>query len=180
MKKQILMATLCISGQLLFAQKADLSSLKGKVISSNAHVTADMDMGMGTMNTINDASFEMKVIGEDAEAYQISYTMKKMKMKIEGMGQDMSYDSDKPEDASSQLGESMKEMINKADTIRLNKKTLRKIKKEGEEKTKSMGMNAGMESSSAEGMFLLVPADMEIGKKWETENKEGGITTKNT
>ncbi len=181
MKKQLLVAGLCLTVSGILAQKnVDLSSLKGKVISSSAHVTADMDMGMGTMNTINDANFEMQIIGEDAEAYKVSYTMKKMKMKIEGMGQDMSYDSEKPEDANSQIGESMKDMINKADTIRISKKTLRKIKTDGVEKPKSMAMGAGMQSSSPEGMFLLIPADIEVGKKWETETKEDGITTKNT
>jgi hypothetical protein len=121
----------------------------------------------------------MQLIGEDASSYQVTYNIKRMKMDMDGL-QKMSYDSDNPDDQSSPIGESMKDMINKPDTQYLSKQTLRIIKEKSKQsESPAMAIGSGQQSS-AEGLFLVIPPNMEIGKSWETETKEDGLTTKNT
>jgi len=100
------------------------------------------------------------------------------------MGQNMSYDSEKPEDKDSQMGQAMGDKIKKVDTYILDKKTGKttKVKKEGdEEEAGGMGMfSAGDGDGAANAAFFILPTGKKIGDSWSDSTSNKGITTKKT
>jgi hypothetical protein len=106
-------------------------------------------------------------------------------MNMDGMGQNMSFDSEKPEDKDSEMGKAMGDKIKKVDTYTLDKKTGKttKIKKEGgEEEAGGMaGMfSIGEENGGTDGAFFIIPADKKIGDSWSESTTSKGITISKT
>jgi hypothetical protein len=139
-------------------------------------------MGM-TMNNNAATTSKLVVVDEDQESYTLTSTLTKMKVSMEGMGQNAEYDSEKPEDKDSEIGKSMSDKLNKAITYQLNKATGKLTVVKGNESEDNsgamMGMGMGSDASSGTGdAFLIISADKNIGDSWSETVSSNGLTTK--
>jgi hypothetical protein len=184
MKKILSIAFLLYCGT-SFAQNSNGIKLKkGQTITLNSVVNSETEMQMGAMKSDYNTTVKLNVVDENAETFTLSSSIAQMKMNMDGMGQAMSYDSEKPEDKDSEVGQAMGDKLKNVDTYILDKKTGKttKVKKEGGEEA---GMGGGMFSISDEegapnAAFFILPAGKKIGDSWSESTVSKGITTAKT
>jgi hypothetical protein len=182
--KKILSIALLLNCGISFAQNSSGIKLKkGQTITINSVVNSETEMQMGAMKSDYNTTIKLNVIDENAETFTLKSSIAQMKMNMDGMGQNMSYDSEKPEDKDSQMGQAMGDKLKKVDTYILDKKTGKttKVKKEGDEEGGSGGMfSVGDEDAAANGAFFILPAGKKIGDSWSESTTSKGITTSKT
>jgi hypothetical protein len=183
MKKILSIAFLLCCGT-SFAQNSNGIKLKkGQTITINSVVNSETEMQMGAMKSDYNTTIKLNVIDENAETFTLSSSIAQMKMNMDGMGQNMSFDSEKPEDKDSQMGQAMGDKLKKVDTYILDKKTGKttKVKKEGEEEGGTGGMfSVGDEDGAANAAFFILPAGKKVGDSWSESTTSKGITTSKT
>ena len=183
MKKTILFSLMLISASAFAQTPKSIMLTKGQKISAKTAMSMDMDLGMGTMKNDNNTEFEIKVIDENAKSYTITYTPVKMKISVDGMGQSMTYDSDKPEDKNTEIGKTASEKLNVSDTLSLDKYT-GEVKKMSENKDEKSGGSmfavSNNQNQGAMDAFMVIPANSNIGDSWTDSKSEKGLTTKKT
>ncbi|HSC36252.1 MAG TPA: DUF6263 family protein [Chitinophagaceae bacterium] len=122
------------------AQKISLT--KGQKLETVSNIKMVMSIEMmgqsidNNTETSNTALIELKEI--NPSDYLFSNTVTKMLLHTSAMGQEVSFDSDKKEDMDGQMGESMKNVINKPQDIVVDKQG-KILEKKGD--TASGGMN---------------------------------------
>jgi hypothetical protein len=181
MKKILLIASLLTGGYAFAQPSANLKLKKGQTITAVSVVTSDMDMGMmGAMKNDITAYSKLEVTDDTKDAYAVSNTVTRMKMSMDGMGQNMNFDSDNPSDMSGQMGQTMGENINKPILFSINKNTGEVTKSEKSEGGGGSGMmmGGGDESQMLADMFVNIPAGAKPGQSWETSFNTKGLTTK--
>jgi hypothetical protein len=183
MKKLLSIAFLLCCGT-SFAQNSNGIKLKkGQTITINSVVNSETEMQMGAMKSDYNTTIKLNVIDENAETYTLNSFIAQMKMNIDGVG---SFDSEKPEDKDSQMGQAMGDKLNKVETYILDKKTGKttKVKKEGGEEEEAGGMagmfSVGDEDGSANAAFFILPQGKKIGDSWSESTVSKGITTSKT
>lgn len=182
MKKTILFSLILISASAFAQTPKSIKLTKGQKIAAKTAMSMDMDLGMGTMKNDNNTEFDIKVIDENEKSYIITYTPVKIKISVDGMGQSMTYDSDKPEDRNTEIGKTASEKLNVSDTLSLDKLT-GEVKKLNENKSdeKSGGGMFAMSNNQNQGAmdaFMVIPANTKIGDTWTDSKLEKGLTTK--
>ncbi|MCX6294238.1 MAG: DUF6263 family protein [Sphingobacteriales bacterium] len=181
--KKILSIALLLSFGISFAQNSSGIKLKkGQTITMNSVVNSETEMQMGAMKSDYNTTTKLNVIDENAETYTLNSSIAQMKMNTDAMGQNMSFDSEKPEDKDSEVGQAMGDKLKKVDTYILDKKTGKttKVKKEGgEEEAGGMGgmFSVGDEDGAANAAFFILPAGKKIGDSWSESTTSKGITT---
>jgi hypothetical protein len=183
--KKILSIALLLSFGTSFAQNSSGIKLKkGQTITINSVVNSETEMQMGAMKSDYNTTIKLNVVDENAETYTLNASIAQMKMNMDGMGQNMSYDSEKPEDKDSQMGQAMGDKLKKVDTYILDKKTGKttKVKKEGDEESEGAGgmFSVGDEDGAANAAFFILPAGKKIGDTWSESTVSKGITTSKT
>jgi len=169
-----------------FAQTPKAIKLtKGQKMSAKSSMNMDMDLGMGTMKNETSSDFSIQVIDENPKNYTITYTVNKMKIAVDGMGQSMSFDSDKPEDRNTEIGQTASAKINMPDTFLLNKTTGELVPLNDDvknEKPSGGGMFAmsNNQNQAAMDAFLIIPANIKVGDSWSDSVMVKGLTTKKT
>lgn len=176
MKKNILFLALLIS----FASTAQKISLsKGQQITITSVLTQDIDMiGMG-MQMKNDTRSTgiVEVKDTDKENFTSTYTLSKMNFNMDMMGQQNSYNSEKPEDKESEMGKTFSEKIGKQVSVLINKKTgkatLEKTAttpKANEEPNPLDGLMNSFGSvgddATVETIFFIIPTGKKMGDSW--------------
>ena len=187
--KKLLSAVLLISSIHANAQYTKSISLKkGQTIVCNTKTNTESEMGMGNMkNDINTAA-ELTVIDENETSYILTSTLSKMKMEMEGMGQNMSFDSENKEDRESEMGKMIGEKLNSADTFSLDKSTgsIKLLNKQNDEAASGSGggmsfMSGGDKDNQVAGdAFLIIPSDKKTGDSWNVTTTNKGLTTSKT
>jgi hypothetical protein len=159
------------------AQKINLAKGKQIVITS----TADQEMEMSSMgmqmknNSSSTAVVEVKSV--DNASYTTTYKLTKMKISMEAMGQQNSYDSEKPEDKDSEIGKGMGGKIGQETKVMVDKNsgksTVEKTdtdKKDEPEENPFKGMmdsfGAADEGTTVESAFFVIPAGKKVGDVW--------------
>lgn len=127
----------------------------------------DIQINMST--TINDSVF---VTGLANGRFQIAKTSIRMKMDMDAMGQQKSFDSDKKEDMEGELGEKLKNKIGTTVQATVNELGIVQITSEiKEEQDNGMGAFLSMnnDSASVAGYFLVSPPVKKIntGDSWK-------------
>lgn len=181
MKQFFLFAmTLMLTGSILAQSSGKLMLKKGQTIGTQVNVNTDSDLGMGTMKNSMMMGGQLVVTDENDTHYTLSQTMKKCKLEMDGMGQTMSYDSEKdPKD--SELGKSVAERLDVPVLYLVDKKT--GMMKPLDEKAAGgggMGMIGAGEGPGSDNTFLVIPADKKPGDSWTTKVTNKGITVSNT
>lgn len=184
MKKTILFGLILISANSFAQTTKSIKLSKGQKIAAKTTMSMDMDLGMGTMKTDNNTDFNIQVIDENAKTYTITYTPVKMKISVDGMGQNMTYDSDKPEDQNTEIGQTAGARLKVTDTLLLDKLTgeVKPLTEKSSGEKPGGGMFA-MSSNQNQGVmdaFLIIPANTKIGDSWSDSTVAKGLTTKRT
>ncbi|MEP6746942.1 MAG: DUF6263 family protein [Bacteroidota bacterium] len=85
--------------------------------------TTKMSMEVMGQNMDNESSLTAAVEVKDvnADSYLFTNIIKRMQIKVSGMGQDVSFDSDKKEDMDGQIGQTLKDHIGTVQEIQVDK-----------------------------------------------------------
>ncbi|MEO6668921.1 MAG: DUF6263 family protein [Ferruginibacter sp.] len=170
---------------------------KGQQITIVSASSSDTDMGMGmSMKTDNTTTNILSVIAVDDKNYSITNTTTKLKMSMDMMGESNKYDSEKPEDKSSDMGKAMSEKLNITDTAFVDKltgNTVTNSKKTSSPERPAQADDAnpfeGILSSMGgnregdaivEGTFFIIPKDKKVGDSWTDSSTENNMTSKKT
>lgn len=191
--KQVLLPVALLISIATNAQQIKLS--KGQRISISSTTNQEIDMGMGQMKNNSVTTSVLDIKDADTKNYNAVYTLTKLSLEIEGMGQSQSYDSDKPEDKDSEMGKAFGEDIGKETKVTIDKnsgnttaeKAASPEKEDVEDEnnpfagiTKMMGA-ADTESGITESAFFLIPAGKKAGDSWsDSVNVKDGMKGKRT
>jgi sporulation protein YlmC with PRC-barrel domain len=117
------LVTVFVSAQTL-NRKVVLS--QGQQIERVADVKMNFSMDMMgqsiDMNMSNGTTSLVEVKTASAKENALTSTVKRILMTLNGMGQEMTYDSDKKEDADSEIGKKMGEMVGKTTNLKVDGK----------------------------------------------------------
>ena len=177
MKKYLLSASLLVS---LVANAQKINLAKGKQITITA--TANQEMKMSSMgmemknNNSSTAILEVKDL--DNKNYNTTYKLTKISITMDAMGQQNSYDSEKPADKDSEIGKSLEGKKGSEVKVLIDKNsgksTLQKIeneKKDEEEDNPLKGLmesfGAADEGATVETAFFILPAGKKVGDVWK-------------
>lgn len=148
---------------------------KGQKLLVKTTSSQDADMGMGMeMKNASSSSYNLVVLDAGKDNYTVTNTLTGLKISVDFMGQSTSYDSDKKEDADSELGKSVKN-LNIPDTVIISNNTASVTYKKQADTATLDGSNpfeSMFESlSSNDGrivdeLFLVIPAGLKTGDKW--------------
>ncbi len=121
MTKSILLLLIVTVSAVFTAQAQKLAISKGQKLETMT--TTKMTIEVMGQNVDNESSSTSNVEVKDvnADGYLFANTVKRMTMKGSGMGQDMSFDSDKKEDMDGQVGQAVKDKIGAVQEIQVDK-----------------------------------------------------------
>jgi hypothetical protein len=189
MKKAFLLIAILYAGQ-SFAQKGSKITLaKGQKVTVNFTTTGDTDMGMGMqMKNTSSMTSVLDVLSEDDKNYSVANTVTKLKIAIEMMGQQTTYDSDKPEDKNSDMGKELSSKLNVPDTSLVDRFTGKVTKKNAsperteDESSPLAGMLGSMSGdvqgdAILAGAFFLIPQGKKIGDSWIDSSTIKNVTS---
>ncbi len=166
------------------AQKIGLA--KGQIITIITTSTQDIDMqgmGMQMKNNTNGTSV-VEVKDSDKNNFTTTYKLSKINLTMDMMGQQTSYDSEKPEDKETEMSKAFAEKIGKEVIILIDKNTGKAIlnkkdtasQKAEESNTLDGLMNsfgAIEEDAAVETALFIIPPGKKTGDSWldSTNNK---------
>jgi hypothetical protein len=187
MKKYILSLVIVLGSFWGNAQKIVLT--KGQHITIITQSTQDVDMmGMG-MQMKNSSNSTSLLVVKDAnkETYTTTYQLSKINLTVDMMGQQTSYDSEKPADKDSEMGKEVADKVGKEVIITVNKSTGKAtlaIKEDvsPEKKEEASPLDGLMDSfgsaaedATVETIFFLVPAEKKMGDNWIDSSSNNGM-----
>lgn len=177
MKRSLFVLALLLSSA---AEAQKISLKKGQQITITTSTTQDVDMmAMGLqMKSSMGSTSTIDATGADNENIITSYKTVKLNLSIDAMGQQINYDSDKPEDRDSEMGKNVADKLNKEVVVLLNKNTgkasLQDTAAKSPEKPDATNPLAGImdsfgsaaEDAIVETAFLIIPAGKKKGDTW--------------
>ena len=121
MKKGIFLSLLLMAMALVNADAQKLAVTKGQKQETMTTTKMTMEvMGQNIDNeSLSTSNVEVKEV--NADGYLFANTVKHMTMKGSGMGQEVSFDSDKKEDMDGQVGQAVKDKIGAVQEIQVDK-----------------------------------------------------------
>lgn len=179
--KRILLFSLALGATTLFAQSLKLET--GKKITAITTTSVNMDMGMaGQMKIDGNTTSLIEITGADDKNYNAKATTVKMKMTQDGMGQSVTFDSDKKEDRETEVGKEMSKMLDAAAVVTIDKNSgkvtepNKKIVAEdnGNPMASLMG-NSNSAEASTTAAFFYIPNGKKVGDKWSDSLNEAGM-----
>ncbi len=179
----ILFFSFLILGFSAQAQKATdkIKLTKGQLINMTTEMKSDMKQAKrGEMKTDMTLVSSMKVAEINDKGYVLEATMDKARMKFEGFGMKQEYDSEDEAKQEGMIAQGFKKALGKTEklTLGFDGKVIKDPTAEAKKKGGMMRMMGGADiASTVEGVFLLLPADLEVGKKWRTTTENEGLKT---
>lgn len=194
--KKIFLPLLLAASVSGFAQKVSnkLSFQKGQKLEiiTNMNMNTEMMMGETTGNTVTTEVYDVKDV--TASGTTLEKSTKNLKLTFSLMGQEKSFDSDKPEDLKGDMGEPLKKLmdakfeftVNGSGKITAVKEDAAKKKKDDSQNMMGMMMSQMNMGSSAPpivgtaSLFKILP-DYEVGKgdSWSDTTTLNGNSFKN-
>lgn len=177
--KRIVLSVLVITflGLAAKAQSTDKIVLtKGQKVNVATTMKSDIEQAQrGKMTSDMTVSSELVVKEITESGYLLEATMKKVKMSFEGFGMKQDYDSEDKDAKPGMIAKSFDKVLNKAEELKMGFDG-KVVEVEEKKKEGMMAMMRGGDAKSAvEGMFLLLPKDIEVGKKWRTTKEKDGL-----
>ena len=177
MKKYLLLGVLMIS-LAAGAQQINLNKVQQITITSTANQDIDMmSMGMQMKNNTSSTGI-LEIKNGDNKNYNGIYKLSKISISMDAMGQQSSYDSEKPSDKESEIGKSVAGKVGKEIKVSINKNSGKATvdKNEAEIKTSTEDANplkglmesfgAADEGATVETAFFMMPAGKKAGDSW--------------
>ncbi len=187
--KKIVLLSFCFATAFANAQNVKLDA--GKKITTVSNFSMDMDMGMaGQMKSSGSTTNVLSITGMDDKNYTATTTVVKLKSTSDGMGKNISYDSDNKEDQTSDAGKELGKEIGKVKTISIDKTSGKAtetnkpaIAADATDENPMKDLMSSMNSASAEGSaqqaIFVIPANKKAGDKWSDSSSINGIKTNN-
>jgi hypothetical protein len=190
MKKILLLICIATSG----LANAQVKLNKGQKINVTSTITQEIEvMGMTVTNNTNSSSL-IEVKEASDKNYVAVYKLSKLSVKAEAMGQEQSYDSEKPEDKDSELGKSFSDKIGVEVKVNIDKKTGKAVAEKADSPEKKADdaedPMAGMmemfgakdnESAATQSAIFLIPSGIKVGDSWsdstDSNEKIKSVTT---
>lgn len=189
--KPILLSFLILLSFSVTAQKINLA--KGKQIVIKATANQEMVMSSMGMRMKNNSSSTavVEVKGSDNNHYNTTYKLTKIKISMDVMGQQNSYDSENPEDKNSEIGKSVEGKVGQELKVAIDKNSGKsKVEKAETDKKAAPEENpfqglmdsfgAADEGAAVETAFFVLPAGKKVGDVWtdsSTNNKMKEVKT---
>jgi hypothetical protein len=183
--KRIVLSFFLFTSLAANAQKIDVQ--KGQTISIVAISDQDIDMsGMG-MNMKNKSSLTSVVEIKDVnkENIEANYTLKKIKVTMDMMGQETNYDSENPADKDSELGKNFGESVGKKVKISINKTSgLASLEDKDDQQAEKddnplssimTSLGSGDEDATVQSVFFIIPQGKKIGDTWSDSTSANGM-----
>jgi hypothetical protein len=121
MKKTILVSlTLIAAIGAGHAQK--LAPVKGQKLEAITTTSMKMELMGQAMNNETVTTTDLEVKNISTEGYVFTNSIKRMILKVNSMGQDMNFDSDKKEDMDGEIGQSLKDKLGVSQDIQVDKR----------------------------------------------------------
>lgn len=190
MKKVLLL--ICITSSALANAQVKLN--KGQKINVTSTMTQEIEvMGMTmTNNTNSSSSIEVKDASD--KSYAAVYKLSKLSVKADAMGQEQSYDSEKPADKDSEMGKTFSDKIGVEVKMNIDKKTGKATaetldspeKKEDSAEDPMAGMMEMLgakdnETATTQSAIFVIPSGVKVGDSWsdstDSNEKIKSITT---
>jgi Family of unknown function (DUF6263) len=130
------------------AQKVAVT--KGQKLETVTTTKMNMEVMGQTIDNESTSTSSVEVKEVTADGYLFTNTVKRLTMKGSGMGQDMSFDSDKKEDMDGQVGQAVKDKIGAVQEIMVDKQGKVTGIKESEDKKAPGGGMADMMSMTGD------------------------------
>lgn len=184
MKKfNLIFGALFLSGACLAQNSGKINVTKGQkfLVSSTIKthsVTSAMGQDMQTEMNIS-STYNLSVDNAATSQYDLTGTLIKMKMSMSMMGQQMEYDSDKP-DASNPMAEGVNQVLNKPQSIKIDQqgKILAAVTS-SEDMSPILQQLASTGAGSKEA-FLAVSPNLKAGDTFQTDNSDSATGTQTT
>lgn len=167
--------SLLSSGQSAAPSSAPIKLKKGQSITMASTVESNMDMGMEMKNN-STTTIKIDIMDETADGFRVSQTLTKAKTSAEFMGNEMKYDSEKPDESDEELSKRMSESIGKSSFGSLDKNTgdYTPDKKDDEGSGNPLEGFMGSSNQNELGFILIVPAGKKTGDTWKDSKSEEG------
>lgn len=157
---------------------------KGQKLRVKTASSQDADLGMGMeMKNASSSSYDLVVLDAGKDNYTVTNTLTGLKISVDFMGQSTSYDSDKKEDADSELGKSVKN-LNIPDTVIISNNTASVTYNKKADTATTDGSNpfesmfeslSNNEGRIVDELFLVIPAGLKTGDKWYDSTSTSSI-----
>lgn len=192
MKKIISFTASFVIAQLMMAQTNTnaILLLKGQKISVNNDVTIDADLGMGMqLNSVTASINSLQVKDSDTNNYTISNTLTKLKINMNMMGQNNTYDSDNKDGNNADMAKIFDNKMNKVNDVMIDKTTgaviapKQAVIKDSDEDANNISENMMKMFSNTsdvavvEGAFEILPAGKKTGDSWADTSKTADTKT---
>ena len=179
--KRILLFSISFSVVSVYAQELKLAT--GKKITSITTTSVNMDMGLGGQMKIDgNTTTLIEITGSDNKNYNAKSTTVKMKLMQDGMGQTVSFDSDKKEDRETEIGKEMSKMLDVPAIVTIEKNTgkvtetdKKEIIADNTNPFASLMGNSNSAEASTAAAFFYIPNGKKIGDKWADSLNEAGM-----
>lgn len=179
--KRVILLSLSFTAINVFAQGLKLET--GKKIKAITNTSVNMDMGAGGQMKIDGSTTNLiEITGIDDKNYKATYTITKMTMSQDIMGQTVNFDSDKKEDRETEVGKEMSKLLDVAAQLMIDKNSgkVQEINKqevvvdETNPMASLMGNKNSAEASTA-AAFFYIPNGKKVGDKWADSVNEAGM-----
>lgn len=182
MKKGYLLATALFLTAAGFAQNTkNINLTKGQkfVVKSDIKThTVTEAMGQEIENdTKITGVYNITVDDATANDYKLTGTLAGMKIHTSMMGQEMEYDSDTP-DASNPMAAGMDEVLNKPQTITINKQGKVVTKSSSGEDLSPVLQQIEASGAGSKAAFMAVPSNLKAGDTFEVNDIDTAMGTK--
>lgn len=192
MKKIISFTTSLVIAQIMMAQTNTnaILLLKGQKISVNNDVTIDADLGMGMqLNSVTASINSLQVKDSDTNNYSISNTLTKLKINMNMMGQNNTYDSDNKDGNNADMAKIFDDKMNKVNDVMIDKTTGAVIApkqaatKDSDEDANNISENMmkmfsnTSDAAVVESAFEILPAGKKTGDSWADTSKTADTKT---
>ena len=175
MKKVLLLICIAASAQ----ANAQVKLNKGQKINVTSTMTQEIEvMGMTMTNNTNSSSL-IEVKDASDKSYAAVYKLNKLSVKADAMGQEQSYDSEKPADKDSEMGKTFSDKIGVEVKVNIDKKTgmatAEKVDSPEKKEDSAEDPMAGMmemlgakdnEIATTQSAIFLIPAGIKVGDSW--------------
>ena len=180
----IFAAAICFSTATIAQNNQPLNLKKGQkyIVENKLVTTSSTEMQGQSMEANADVTsiYSIEVKEVTADKYNLSNTLTAIKMNMTQMGQEMSFDSDKKEDADGPIGSALKDYINQPQTVVLDKsgKVIPQKKEDSTEEINMMIKQLGDFEATGYGAnmaFESLPKNIKVGSTWAHTTDNNGI-----
>jgi hypothetical protein len=180
----IFAAAICFSAATIAQNNQPLNLKKGQkyIVENKLVTTSSTEMQGQSMEANADvtSTYSIEVKEVTADKYNLSNTLTAIKMNMIQMGQEMSFDSDKKEDADGPIGSALKDYINQPQTVVVDKsgKVIPQKKEDSTEEINMMIKQLGDFEATGYGAnmaFESLPKNIKVGSTWAHTTDNNGI-----